>query len=208
MKKLLSFLFFLSGFVLSVHAQNNTSAQGILDKAAAKVQSSKGINISFSLTQKDKLGHVVSDTKGTMKIKGSKYYLKQGENEIFCNGVQIWNYDGENEVTVAKADNDDELSPQQIITGFSKKDFDIKLLSSAGTNYQIQLVPVDKRENYKQVILYVNKSSNLINKAVITDKTNTITEIAFSNISLDVSVPDSQFVFDATKHPGVEVVNQ
>ncbi|MEO8711737.1 MAG: outer membrane lipoprotein carrier protein LolA [Parafilimonas sp.] len=208
MKKLLTFLFFLSGLVFNVHAQNNTNAQSILDKAAAKVQASKGINIIFNLTQKDKLGHVVSDAKGTMKIKGSKYYLKQGENEIFCNGVQIWNYDGDNEVTVAKADNDEELSPQQIITGFNKKDFDIKLLSSAGTNYQIQLIPADKRENYKEVILYVNKSSTLINKAVITDKTNSITEITFSNISLDVSVPDSQFVFDTSKHPGVEVVNQ
>ena len=47
-----------------------------------------------------------------------------------------------------------------------------------------------------------------MSKATITDKTNAVTEINFSNISLNSSFPDSQFVFDASKHPGVEVVNQ
>jgi outer membrane lipoprotein carrier protein len=207
MKPLLSLVLVLNFFVVIVYAQNNTDAQAILDKAAAKVQSSKGISVSFSLTQKDKFGHELSSAKGILKIKGSKYYIKQDANEIFSNGQQVWNYDGQKEVTVAKAGDDDELSPEQIITGFDKKDFDIKLLSSS-INYQVQLTPVDKRKNFKQVILFLNKSTNLITKAVITDKTGSIIEINFSNISLNNTFPDSQFIFDATKHPGVEVVNQ
>ena len=57
-------------------------------------------------------------------------------------------------------------------------------------------------------MLYINKSTSLISKAVITDKANTTTEISFNNISLNSTFSDSQFVFDATKHPGVEVINQ
>ena len=208
MKKLLSFILLLNIFSISSFAQSNSDAPAILNKTSAKVQASKGINVSFSLTQKDRLGHIVSNSKGILKIKGMKYYLKQESNEIFCNGVQIWNYDGQNEVTVAKADNDDELSPQQIITGFNTKDFDTKLISSAGANYQIQLMPVDKRKNFKQVILFVNKSSSMITNATVIDKTNAITEIKFSNLILNASIPDSQFVFEPSKHPNVEVVNQ
>ncbi len=189
-------------------AQNNTDAQSVLDKTTAKFQSAKGINVSFLLTQKDKYGHVLSSSKGILKIKGLKYYIKQGDNEIFSNGEQVWNYDGQNEVTVAKVDNDDdELSPKQIITGFDKKDFDAKLLASS-VNYQVQLTPVDKRKNFKQVILYINKQNYLITKAVITYKTNEITDINFSNISLNNSFKDDEFVFDASKHKGVEVINQ
>ena len=193
---------------MSANAQTQT-AQNILDKAAAKVQAAKGISLNFFLTQKDKLNRVVSETSGVMKIKSSKYYIKQGENEIFCNGAQIWNYNGQDEVTVAKVDNnDDELSPQQIITGFNKKDFTVKLISSAGTNYQVQLLPVDKRKNFTQVNLFISKSTNLITKASVTDKMNGVTDINFTSISLSAVVPDTQFVFDASKHPGVEVVNQ
>ena len=208
MKYFLSLLILLGIFSFSVQAQNDPNAQAILDKAAAKVQSSKGISVSFSLTQKDKLGHQLSSSKGIIKIKGSKYYIKQDQSEIFSNGTQVWNYDGQNEVTVAKADNDDDaFSPEQIITGFDKKDFNTKLLSSS-VNYQVQLTPVDKRKYFKQVILYISKTTNLVTKAVVTDKTNGIMEINFSNISLNNSFADNQFIFDATKHPGVEVVNQ
>src|SRR6516225_8737660 len=120
---LIAILFFYSFYLI---AQNNSDAEGILNKTTEKVQSSKGINVSFSLTQKDKFGHSLSASKGILKLKGSKYYVKQEQAEIYCNGVQIWNYDGDKEVTVAKVDNDDEdaFSPQQILTGFNKKDFD------------------------------------------------------------------------------------
>ncbi|HEX5153670.1 MAG TPA: outer membrane lipoprotein carrier protein LolA [Parafilimonas sp.] len=209
MKKLFS-LIILSGVgFFGVNAQSNTNAQNILDKAKAKVQASKGINIGFSLTQKDKQNKQILSSKGTLVIKGLKYYLKQGDNEIFCNGEQLWNYDGHSEVTVTKAETgDEELSPQQIITGFNNKDFDIKLVSSAGAGYLLQLTPVDKRKNFTRVALTINKSSNLITKAAITDKANTVTEINFDNISLNATIPDSRFVFDPSKHPGVEVVNQ
>ena len=209
MKKLFNLVILSTISFFCVYGQNNTNAQVILDNARAKVQSSKGINISFSLTQKDKQNRQLLSSKGTLLIKGPKYYLKQGSNEIFCNGEQVWNYDGQSEVIVTKAEiGDDELSPQQIITGFNNKDFDIKLVSSSGANHLLQLTPVDKRKNFTRVVLTVNKSSSLITKAAITDKANTVTEISFDNISLNATAPDSRFIFDPSKHPGVEVVNQ
>jgi len=184
--------------------------QQILERASAKLRSSNGINVTFSLTQKDKYGHTQGGAKGIIKIKGNKYYVKEGDNEIFCNAVQTWNYDGQTEVTVSKAENADagDLSPQQILSGFNKADFNFKLISSSGTNYGIQLNPIDKRKNFKQIIIYVSKPGNLITKAVITDKTDNITEITFSNINLNAAIPDTQFSFDISKHPGVEVINQ
>ena len=209
MKKWFLFFIILAFVTNTINAQNTATAEGVLDKAASKVQSSKGINVSFALTQKDKAAHVLSTSKGVLKIKGERYYLKQEETEIFCNGVQVWNYNGDNEVTLAKADNDeDAFSPQQILTGFNKKDFNIKLVSSSGTNHQLQLIPVDKRKNFKEITLYINKSTNLVSKAIITDKLNAATEIVFTNVTLNVAIPDNQFIFDPSKHPGVEIVNQ
>jgi len=210
MKKFFSFLILLAGASCALNAQNTTNAESILDKAAAKVQLSKGTNVSFSLTQKDKSTHIISSSKGILKVKGEKYYLKQEATEIFCNGVQVWNYDGEKEVTVANIDKEDEdaFSPEQILTGFNKKEFTIKLLSSVGTDHKLQLIPVDKRKNFKEIILYINKSTNLVSKSIITDKLNAATEVVFTSISLNLTIPDNQFVFDASRHPGVEIVNQ
>jgi outer membrane lipoprotein-sorting protein len=210
MKKTCILFFLLSLFALNGFSQSATDAQSILDKVSAKVKSAKGISANFTLTQYDKLNQAEGSSKGIVKIKGNKYYVKQDETEIFSNGVQTWNYDGNSEVTVSKADNSDEdmMSPQQVLSGFNKNDFTYKLASSTGTNYEILLTPVDKRKNFKQVILYINKSTNLISKAKITDKTGGTIQLSFSAINLNATIPDSQFVFDATKHPGIEVVNQ
>ena len=203
-------MFLMSFISFKSWSQNNEDAQKILDGASAKLKSSNGINASFSLTQQDKYNHLQGTAKGILKIKGNKYYVKQDETQIFCNGIQTWNFDGQNEVTVTKVDNNDadDLSPQQLLSGFSKEDFRFELISASTTTYQVQLTPVDKRKNFKQVLIFINKSSNIISKARITDKTDNTTEIVFSNINLNASIPDSQFSFDVSKHPGVEVINQ
>ncbi|HVX25030.1 MAG TPA: outer membrane lipoprotein carrier protein LolA [Parafilimonas sp.] len=210
MKKtyLLFFLFVLIS--MSSFSQTSIDAQSVLDKVASKVKAAKGITASFTFSQYDKANHLLGSSKGIVKIKGSKYYVKQDKTEIISNGAQTWNYDGATEVMISKADNTDdgEFSPQQVLSGFNKNDFTYKLVSSAGSMYEILLTPIDKRKNFKQVVLYVNKSTNLISKAKIIDKTDSVTQITFSGISLNAIIPDSQFVFDASKHPGVEVVNQ
>ena len=210
MKKtyLLFSLFVLIG--LNSFSQSTTDAQGILDKVSAKVKSAKSISANFTLTQYDKSNQIEESSKGIVKIKDNKYYIKQDKTEIVSNGVQTWNYDGGSEVTVSKADNSDEdmMSPQQVLSGFNKNDFTYKLVSSTGTNYEILLTPVDKRKSFKQVVLYINKSTNFISKAKITNKTGDIIQLSFSAINLNAVIPDNQFVFDATKHPGIEVINQ
>ena len=186
-----------------------TDAQKILDELTAKVKSAKGIKASFILKQFDKYGHPLANSNGIVKIKGSKYYLKEDKVEVFSNGIQTWNFDGDREVTVSKADSDEEnLTPQQVLSGFNKKDFTYKLIATTGNIYQVLLSPVDKRKNFKQVIIFINKSTSLITKANITDKIGVITEIDFSTINLNAVLPDNMFVFDGAKHPGIEIINQ
>lgn len=210
MKKiyLLSALFLFT--VLNGFSQSATDVQDILEKLSAKVKSAKSVSTNFTLIQFDRSNHIIASSKGIVKIKNEKYYLKEDKTEIFSNGVQTWNFDGSTEVTVSKADTSDEdaLSPRQILSGFNDKDFTSKLISSAGNSYEILLLPIDKRKNFKQVTIYISKSTSLISKAKINDKANNITQVSFSAINLNTIVPDSQFSFDVSKHPGVEIINQ
>lgn len=210
MKKVYLLFCFTALIVLQGFSQSTTDVQSVLDKLSAKIKSAKAVSTGFTLTQFDKSNHIIGSSKGIVKVKNDKYYLKEDKTEIFSNGAQTWNFDGNAEVTVSKADNSDEdvLSPQQILSGFNNKDFTSKLISSAGNSYEILLLPVDKRKNFKQVIIYINKSTSLISKAKITDKANNITQVSFSAINLNAVIPDSQFSFDVSKHPGVEIINQ
>jgi outer membrane lipoprotein-sorting protein len=210
MKKIYLLLALMIGFTGLSHAQNDPAAKKILDGVSTKIKSLKGVTANFAYTTKDRNGSVKGSVKGQINIKGEEYYIKQGSTEVFCNGSKVWNYNGEDEVTVADIDQDDEkmLSPQKLLSNFYDKDFNYKLASSAGSSYEISMVPTDPRKNFKQVTVYVDKTKNLILKSKVIDKSNNIIEFSLSNVNTNATIPDTRFVFDTSKHPGVEVVTQ
>ncbi|QEC67353.1 outer membrane lipoprotein carrier protein LolA [Panacibacter ginsenosidivorans] len=210
MKKVYLLLLLIIGFNGIANAQNDPNAKKVLDEVSAKLKTLKGVIANFSYTTKDRNKALKGSAKGIINIKGQKYYLKQGATEIFCDGVKVWNYNGEDEVTVADVDNEDTkmLTPQKLLSNFYDQDFTYKLISSAGPSHEIVMYPTDKRKNFKQVTVYVDKTKKMILKAQVIDKSDNIIEFSLTNVSTTAALADSKFVFDAAKHPGVEVVTQ
>jgi outer membrane lipoprotein carrier protein len=211
MKKLYALLVLFAGFAgMKVNAQNDPNAKKILDNLSAKIKTFKGITANFSYVTKDKNNVQRGEVTGTINIKGQKYFIKQGTTEIYSDGTKTSNYNGEtNEVTEAAIDDDNKtLSPQNLLTDFYDKDFTYKLVSSAGKFNEIAMEPTDKRKNFKQVTVFVDKAKTLVTKARVVDKSDNIIEFTLTNINTAAVIPDAKFVFDKTKHPGVEVVTQ
>ena len=150
----------LLGFGLVAVAQNDPNAKKVLDEVSAKLKTLKGVTANFSYTTKDRNKALKGSVKGTISIKGNKYYIKQGTTEIYCNGSKVWNFNGEDEVTVADVEGDDDkmLSPQKLLSNFYDKDFTYKLVGSDATSSEIQMIPTDKRKNFKQVNVFVDKN--------------------------------------------------
>ncbi|MBG9374932.1 outer membrane lipoprotein carrier protein LolA [Panacibacter sp. DH6] len=210
MKKIYLLLLMFTGLSVLANAQNDPNAKKVLDEVSAKIKTFKGITANFSYTTKDRNKTVKGSAKGVINIKGQKYYLKQGSTEIFCDGSKVWNFNGEDEVTVADVDNEDTkmLTPQKLLSNFYDQDFTYKLVSSEGSSHQIVMYPTDKRKNFKQVTVYVDKTKKMILKATVVDKSDNIIEFSLTNVNTGAALPDSKFMFDSAKHPGVEVVNQ
>lgn len=210
MKKIYLLLLMFTGLSVLANAQNDPNAKKVLDEVSAKIKTFKGITANFSYTTKDRNKAVKGSAKGVINIKGQKYYLKQGSTEIFCDGSKVWNFNGEDEVTVADVDNEDTkmLTPQKLLSNFYDQDFTYKLVSSEGSSHQIVMYPTDKRKNFKQVTVYVDKTKKMILKATVVDKSDNIIEFSLTNVNTGAALPDSKFMFDSAKHPGVEVVNQ
>ncbi len=125
------------------NAQNDPNAKKILDAVSAKLKTYKGITAVFSLTSKGRSGKINNSVKGSVAIKGNKYYIKQGGTEIFSDGSKTWNYNGNDEVTVTTVDADAQtMTPQKLLTNFYDKDFTYKLISTKGAFNEIQWYPM------------------------------------------------------------------
>ncbi|MCW3111162.1 MAG: hypothetical protein JWQ09_5668 [Segetibacter sp.] len=208
MKKVYLFILALALIAVSVDAQNDLNAKKILDAVSAKLKTYKGITAGFNLISKGRTGKVNNKVTGRISIKGNKYYIKQGVTEIFSDGNKTWNYNGNDEVTVNTVDEDAQtLTPQKLLTNFYDKDFSYKLVSSGGNYNEIQMVPNDKRKNFKQVNVFVDKSKMMITKARVLDKSNNTIELNLSNINTSANIPDNTFVFNKNKYKkNIEVI--
>jgi outer membrane lipoprotein carrier protein len=180
----------------------DAAAKKVLDAVSAKVKAAKGITAGFTITSTTSKGKSNGTKTGNISIKGQKYFLKQAKMEIISDGKTVWNYDGAKTITVSDAsENTNTLSPQNLLSNFYDKDFTYKLISSAGSTYEIEMYPTDKRKNFEKVTVYVNKAKNLITKAKITDKAKNVIQFTLTNVKTDATIAESTFTFNRSKYP-------
>ena len=189
-------------FVQSSFAQNDPNAKKVLDAVSAKVKSFKGITANFTIKSVSSKGKDNGAKTGTIAIKGQKYLLKQGKNEIICDGVNIYNFDGNKTITKSLLEESNQtLSPQNLLSNFYDKDFNYKLVGTVGNVSEIELTPIDKRKSFQKVNIFIDKNKSMITKAKVLDKSNNTVEFVLSNLNTAANLPDTNFQFNRAKYP-------
>jgi len=192
----------LALFVNIAFAQNDPNAKKVLDAVSAKVKSFKGISANFTIKSVSSKGKDNGAKAGTIAIKGQKYLLKQGKNEIICDGTNIYNFDGNKTITKSLLEESNQtLSPQNLLSNFYDKDFNYKLVSSAGAFNEIEMTPIDKRKSFQKVNIFIDKTKSMITKAKVLDKSNNTLEFVLSNLNTTANFPDANFQFNRAKYP-------
>jgi outer membrane lipoprotein carrier protein len=207
---LLTGLFLLS----ACYAQpSDPAAKKILDQASAKIKSYKSVQATFTLTLQDAQGASQGTKKGTVKMKGNRCVVLITGQEIYSDGKSIWTYDkSANEVTITKVDpGSNTISPQKLLTNFYDKDFLYKVNGEQKmgnkTVVEIEMTPIDKTQNFHKIYLYVDKKTHLVSSGKMLDKNGNRYIYTINSLNGNASLPDSIFIFDKSKHPGVEEVN-
>lgn len=192
----------------TVWAQKDPQATAILDKVTNQVKASTGIIANYTAITTGRTGSNRGQNRGTISIRGNKYFIQNGNTQIISDGAKVWNYDGGNEVIVSDVENTgNSISPESILNGsFYQSGYNYKLVSSAGNNYKIDFTPTDKRKSITEIVITINKSNNLISNAIVSEKSGNKTNISLSNIHNNANIPATKFAFDKSKHPKVSIV--
>jgi outer membrane lipoprotein-sorting protein len=69
------------------------------------------------------------------------------------------------------------------------------------------LTPVDKSKPFIKVLVYVDKAAKTISSTKVFEKAGNKFTYSVKNMNTKATIADSQFVFDAKKNPGIEVVD-
>jgi outer membrane lipoprotein-sorting protein len=207
------FLFMISaGFV---SAQQDAKAKEILDQTSQKTRSYKTIAAEFTFALQNKQMNTNDENKGAIKIKGEKYVVEiPGSGlKIFSDGKTNWTYmKTGNQVTISPIDeNSSELmDPSSVFTiyekGFKSKYIDEKSVDGKLV-YQIELYPDKKDMEVSKVTIDINKTNYMIQNAVLYGTDGNTYTVKVLKLEPNKEIPDSDFIFDAKKYPGVEVID-
>ena len=191
--------------------KNDPEAKKILDAVSAKFKTYTSVQASFTYKVENAAGKALSTKNGTILMKGTKYRLSFGGQEIFCNCTTVWNYEkGANEVTINTVDPAaGTITPQKLFSNFYDKDFYYTLNGEKKIGnkvvQEIQMTPVDKKKSFHTVYLQIDKASQSIYSTKVLENGGSRYSYTVTSMKTNVPAADNQFVFDKSKYPGVNV---
>lgn len=214
MKKLYSFILFSALTMLAAaQAKNDPEAKAILDAVSAKFKTFTTVQAAFTYKVENASGKALSSKTGTIKMKGTKYYVLFSGQEIFCNGITVWNYDkAANEVTISNLDaSSGMITPQKLFTDFYNRDF-LYLLNGEKkvgnkTMQEIEMTPVDKSKPFHKVYVQIDKSAKTIYSTRVLENAGNRYTYTVTSLKTNTPMADNIFVFDKKKYPGVEEID-
>lgn len=193
--------------------KSDPDAKKILDGVSARFKTYKSVKASFTLRIENAAGKEQGVKTGTLQMKGVKYRVTLDGQDIFCDGKTVWTYDkGANEVQVTDLDKGSgSITPQKLFTDFYDKDFLYKLNEErkvgAKTIQSVELTPIDKTRPFFKVVVEIDKAArNLVSTKVFEKSGNRFT-YSVGTLRTGATIPDTTFVFDPGKYPGVEVID-
>lgn len=197
-----------------VGTAQDEKASAILADLSAKMQKFESVSATFSSKMIDKQADMEVDQSGSIKVSGDSYKLNIGDITVVCDGENVWTYSKKsNEVMVDLAEDiyDEEgIEPAQLFTiwetGFKSQHAGTETVSGILCDV-IKLFPNDPEEKvFHTIKIYVDQNGLEMKRAVILGKEGNDTVYNITSFNTDY-IQSTEFKFDKSKYPGVEVID-
>lgn len=209
MKKIIVILIMLSLTVVGVAQKTDGGANAIMQELDTKYKGFTTMKINYTY-KAEKEKKTLSALSGVALIKGDKYYITFDDQVFYCDGTTMWNYQkSTNEVSIYdyEESDDDALNPAKMLATWSKE-FNAKFIREDNEkNKTVQIIDLTPKngQSYYKIRIVVDKAKKEIIRTSIYEKDNTIYTYYFDTFTTNTALDDSNFKFNASKFPGVEV---
>ncbi len=214
MKKVFLFYIFTQVIFYAVgQSPEVIKAKQILDKAAEKNKSFQTIKADFNFTLENIQAKISDTHSGKIIIKGDKYKIDLMGADTYYNGKTVWVY--LKDVREVNISNPDFMDEQVLIpsTIFSTHHEGYKYIHAGETTFNgkkvdiIDLFPDKRNKPFSRIKLHIYQDNSQIGKITQIGKDGNNYIIDIKKMETNTPVDDTIFVFDATKYPGVEVID-
>ena len=195
-------------------AQVDPKADNLIKRSRKKLRSLESFTVQFSYQVENKADTTQKriSKSGTLRYRPrqNKFAVDMGDLLIVCDGQTIWQYlKKENEVTITPYNPKEGFSLDRIFRIYDQ-DMKVRLDKSetykGQTIHKISLFPISDTTDYFRVEVWLNEATELPQRIKFSHRDGTVVEYELKNFQV-VSLPDTEFVFDTRKYPGISVVD-
>ena len=193
-------------FSFSIQAQDK-KAKDLLDQVTAKVKSYNNIAIDFKYSLNNSRENINQDSKGNVTMKGNQYVLNfMGVTKVFDGKKTYTIVPEDEEITISTVNEKDDnaITPSKMLTFFNtgyKYNMDI-LQNVKGRKIQyIKLVPLNSRDQRKEVLLGIDVQTKHIYNLIEVGKKGTKTTLTVNSFKTNQPLSKNQFTFAGSKYP-------
>lgn len=191
-------------------AQYDQEAKVVLDAMSSKYKKYAGFTANFSQNLKNETAGIDERIEGTIHVKGDKYKLEIGEQEVYNDGQNTWAYNKE-AMEVSVINNEDntggEISLNNIYTLYREGYKYVLLAANDNGNRVVDLDPIDREgTSYYKIRMLISQDDELRGFIVFEDTGNQY-RYTIQQFTPRTDLTDDFFQFDPANYPGVEVID-
>jgi outer membrane lipoprotein carrier protein len=196
-------------------AQSDPKAKSLLEQTSKKMQSFQTISASFTFTMDNAKMNVHEKNSGSLLMKGKKYQVKLPDMgmQVFSDGQTVWNMMKEaNQVTISNSGDQGEgsIDPTTIFNVY-QEGYIYRFVEDKNVNGEtisfVELIPSDKTKEFTKLLVGIIKDKLLVSSLVTYGKDGNLYGIYVNDFKSNQPIADSEFIFDKSKYPDIEVVD-
>lgn len=197
-------------FCVTLNAQQDPAAMTVLTEFNKKATDAPSVSITFHLVTDDSKENTIDTIKGSAVISGDRYKLELPSNTVWSDGITSWNYLNDiDEVTINNNNPQEKsfTSKPSLLFSLYKEGYKVRLIEDAAKYWLIDLYPENLENNLIRIRLKIVKSTYSLKSAEYKAKDGIIVTLLADKYDLTLKPEKSFFVFDESKHKGVEIVD-
>ncbi len=193
-------------------SEYDKQARQILDAMSEHYQAIGAYEADFSYSIEIPDQPQADQFEGQIAVKGDKFRLNMGGQEVINDGTTVWTYLEEaNEVNIDNYDPEEgDISPTQIYNAYQRgfKYAYVEDETIDGKAYQvIDLIPENNDNQFFKIRLHISEDDKVLKRWKIFEKNGTRYTYDINNFNPEAPVDDKLFTFNKREHKGVEVVD-
>ena len=174
-------------------------AKAVLDKVISTFTEEGGIQIDFEGTE-----------KGTIVMKGEKFYLHSGQIQSWYDGKTQWSYVADTEEVNISHPTPEELqgiNPYFILVNYQENfESSYKGMKTHEGKQVHEIVLAPKGNAHEQITLWISKTSHPI-YIKVENNGKPVSEIHVKNVRKQKEINDQVFRFNKSLYPNAEIID-